>query len=191
MPTARVNGSRPAAPFKLSSSVLTSQIWSRGFCQDLPRWRLGLRLARTAALLRLPLPARVRARWHITGDAHRAGLVLVQRHGLFFYQHFCQSDCSFTHACVLPSAAPLSPSPSPNTTLPLCPSSHPKYVPNTDLPDSGDVFEQEVMPGDIVLLASDGVFDNLRSEQILQVSACFSSGMRLDSLGCAADASEC
>lgn len=46
---------------------------------------------------------------------------------------------------------------------------HPKYVPNTDYPDAGKQYEQAVAPGDIIILASDGVYDNLRPEQLKEV----------------------
>jgi serine/threonine protein phosphatase PrpC len=49
--------------------------------------------------------------------------------------------------------------------------SSPKYVPNTDTPDMGDCATVDVEEGDLLLLASDGLWDNADMGEILAVTA--------------------
>ena len=49
--------------------------------------------------------------------------------------------------------------------------SSPKYVPNTDTPDMGDCDMVDVQEGDVLLLASDGLWDNADMAEILAVTA--------------------
>ncbi|KAI8467711.1 MAG: hypothetical protein J3K34DRAFT_460248 [Monoraphidium minutum] len=47
--------------------------------------------------------------------------------------------------------------------------SHPRLFPETDIADSADRYVLEVEDGDIVIAASDGLFDNMWDDQLLQV----------------------
>lgn len=49
--------------------------------------------------------------------------------------------------------------------------SSPKYVPNTDTPDMGDCATVDVEEDDLLLLASDGLWDNVDMDEILAVTA--------------------
>lgn len=46
-----------------------------------------------------------------------------------------------------------------------------RYVPNTDKAEDGQIFEMDVAPGDLVVMATDGVLDNLRDTQIEEIVA--------------------
>ena len=44
------------------------------------------------------------------------------------------------------------------------------FGPYSDKPSSGDAWEYKANPGDVVLMATDGVWDNLFDEEVMQVS---------------------
>lgn len=49
--------------------------------------------------------------------------------------------------------------------------SHPQLFPDTDVAESADRYSLEVQPGDVVVAASDGLWDNMWDEQVLQLLA--------------------
>ena len=49
-------------------------------------------------------------------------------------------------------------------------------IDNPDDADDADVRQLEVTPGDIVVLASDGLYDNMFDEEIAQVGGCVCGG---------------
>ena len=54
--------------------------------------------------------------------------------------------------------------------------SHPRLFPETDIADSADRYTLAVQPGDIIVAGSDGLFDNLWEEELLELLSEAQSG---------------
>jgi hypothetical protein len=54
--------------------------------------------------------------------------------------------------------------------------SHPRLFPETDIADSADRYTLAVQPGDIIVAGSDGLFDNLWEEELLELISEAQSG---------------